>query len=135
MRVIPGTHKVGVFGFCWGCQYAVLQARGRKIAEDGSSSVGGADAVVVCHPSLLAIPGDFEDVNRPISLAVGTKDSMLDMDGVGKIREVLEGPKKDVPHECEGICRVDVVHVEKHTDESDVQFYEDQVHGFALRGD
>ena len=109
VRSIPGTQKVGAIGFCWGGRYAILQAHGKK-----EGSVGGVDAAVACHPSLVAIPGDFEPVTMPLSLAVGSKDSLLDEKSVKQIKEVLDA-KTDVPAE---------VHV-----------YEDQVHGFALRND
>ena len=93
VRQIPGTHKVGAIGFCWGGRYAILQAHGKK---DGS--VGGVDAAYACHPSLVAIPGDFDPVKMPLSLALGTRDSLLDEKSIGEIQEVL-GKKTDVPHE------------------------------------
>lgn len=96
------TQKVGVIGFCWGGRYAVLMAQG-----------DGVDAAYACHPSLVAVPADFEDVKKPLSLALGTEDSLLGMKEVEKIQEVMS--KKGGEHE--------------------VKLYEDQVHGFALRGD
>jgi dienelactone hydrolase len=63
----PSTGKVGTLGFCWGVRYAVLTAH------------GDVDAAVACHPSLLAIPGDLEKITKPVSLAVGTEDSLLDL--------------------------------------------------------
>ena len=71
------------------------------------------DAAFAAHPSLLAIPTDLEPVSKPTSLAVGDKDSLLDMKSVDQIREALE--KTGVPTE--------------------VKVYEDQIHGFALRSD
>lgn len=53
-------------------------------------------------------------MTKLLSLAVGTKDSLLDMDSIGKIQDVM-AKKTGVPHE--------------------VRIYEDQVHGFALRSD
>ena len=53
-----------------------------------------------CHPSLVAIPDDFNLVRKPLSLAVGTKDSLLDMGSVGKIQDLL-ATKTDVPHELQ----------------------------------
>jgi dienelactone hydrolase len=75
--------------------------------------VGGVDAAYACHPSLLSIPADLEAVTKPLSLAVGDKDSLLDMKSVEQIKDALQ--KKGVPTE--------------------VKVYEDQVHGFALRSD
>lgn len=97
VRQIPGTNKVGAIGFCWGGRYAILQAHGKK-----EGSVGGVDAAYACHPSLVAIPGDFEPVTKPLSLALGTKDSLLDEKSRGQIMDVL-AKKTDVPHEIQ-VC-------------------------------
>ena len=113
VRMLPGTNKIGALGFCWGGRYAVLQAHGQSKDESGSS-IGGVDAAYACHPSLVAVPADFEPVTKPLSLALGTKDSLLDESQIGKIQDVM-GNKTDIPHE--------------------IQLYEDQVHGFALRSD
>ncbi|KAG8533143.1 uncharacterized protein KY384_001926 [Bacidia gigantensis] len=113
LRTTPGTDKLGAVGFCWGARYAILEAHGQSTDENGSG-IGGVDAVVGYHPSLVTVPGDFDPVKVPLSLAVGTKDSVLDNDTVGKIQDLLT-KKADVPNE--------------------VRVYEDQVHGFALRGD
>jgi len=102
VRAIPGTGKIGAIGFCWGGRYTILAAH------------GVVDAAYACHPSLVAIPGDFEPVTKPLSLALGTKDSLLDQKQCGQILDIL-AKKTDVPHE--------------------IQLYEDQIHGFALRGD
>jgi dienelactone hydrolase len=105
VRAIPGTQKIGAVGFCWGGRYAVLAT------HDGPASV---DAAYACHPSLVAVPADFEPVARPLSLAVGDSDSLLDNDSVGKIQDVL---------------------AKKTTLEHELRIYEGQVHGFALRSD
>ncbi|KAL9612809.1 MAG: hypothetical protein Q9167_002592 [Letrouitia subvulpina] len=116
VRMTPGTDKVGAIGFCFGGRYAVLQAHGQSKDASGSSvgSVGGVDAAYACHPSLVTIPGDFEPVSVPLSMAQGTRDSLLDMASVGKIQDIL-AQKTQVPHE--------------------IRLYEDQVHGFTLRSD
>jgi len=105
VRKIPGTGKVGAIGFCWGGRYTILAA------HDGPGSV---DAAYACHPSLVAIPGDFEPVTKPLSLALGDHDSLLDTKSIGQIQDVL-AKKTSHPHE--------------------IRIYEDQVHGFALRSD
>src|SRR4051794_13919084 len=51
-----------------------------------------------CHPSLVAIPGDFDPVTKPLSLALGDQDSLLDQKSVGQIQDVM-AKKTDVPHE------------------------------------
>jgi len=108
VRQIPGTQKIGAIGFCWGGRYAILQAHEKK-----EGSVGGVDAAYACHPSLVAIPGDFEPVTMPLSLALGDHDSLLDAKSVEKIKEIMD--KKSSP--------------------SEVRIYEDQIHGFTLRSD
>jgi len=102
VRAEPGTGKVGAIGFCWGGRYAILAAHGE------------VDAAYACHPSLVSIPADFEGVEKPLSLAVGTKDSLLDTASIGKIQDIM-AKKTSLPHE--------------------LRIYDDQVHGFALRGD
>ncbi|KAK0119137.1 hypothetical protein ONS95_007999 [Cadophora gregata] len=102
VRQIRGTGKVGAIGFCWGGRYAVIAAH----------SV--VDAAYACHPSLVAVPGDFDAVSKPLSLAVGDSDSLLNNSTVGQIQDVM-AKKTDIPHE--------------------LRIYEYQVHGFALRGD
>lgn len=62
----------------------------------------------------MAIPGDFDPIQAPISFALGDKDSLLGEKEIGQIQDVM-GKKTEVPHE--------------------IRIYEDQVHGFALRGD
>jgi len=108
VKAIPGTNKVGTIGFCWGGRYSILQAHARKEGE-----IGGVDAAYACHPSLLSIPTDLDAVSKPTSVAVGEKDSLLDLKSVDQIREALE--KTGVPVE--------------------VKVYKNQVHGFALRSD
>ncbi|KAL9594339.1 MAG: hypothetical protein Q9219_007089 [cf. Caloplaca sp. 3 TL-2023] len=110
VRMTPGTHSVGAVGFCWGGRYAILQAHGKR----GDSVGGGVDAAFAAHPSLVAVPGDFEAVSQPLSLALGTKDSLVDEGTRGKIVDAM-GTKTEVEHE--------------------VRLYEEQVHGFALRSD
>lgn len=108
VRKIPGVDKVGTIGFCWGGRYTILSTH----ATDPSLAV---DAAYACHPSLVAIPGDFEPVARPLALALGEKDSLLGEQEIAQIREIMEGKKEGV--------------------ESEVRVHRLQVHGFSLRGD
>lgn len=109
---MPYVDKVGTIGFCWGGRYAILSTH----AKDPSIAV---DAAYACHPSLVAIPGDFDGVASPLSLALGDKDSLLGEKEIGQIRELMEKKKKENGESVE----------------SEIRVYEDQVHGFALRGD
>jgi len=116
VRYIPGTDKVGVIGFCWGGRYAILAGQKAFSEREGK----GVDAAYACHPSLVSIPADFESVSVPLSLALGSKDSLLGEYEAGQIKELMEAKTKGEQGEkCE----------------SQVEIYEDQVHGFALRGD
>ena len=57
------------------------------------------------------MPGDFDPVSVPLSLAVGSKDSALDLNTVGCIEEVLAS-KADLPRElrvCSFLCLLPAV--------------------------
>ncbi|KAI8935705.1 hypothetical protein NX059_007226 [Plenodomus lindquistii] len=103
VRSGAGSPKIGTIGFCWGGRYAILSAQGDLV-----------DAAYACHPSLVSVPGDFEKVVKPLSLALGSEDSLLGEKEQKQIQEIMQG-KADV--------------------QSEVRVYEKQVHGFALRGD
>ena len=105
VKHIPGTGKVGALGFCWGGRYAILATHG---------GAGGVDAGYACHPAMVGIPADLDPVSKPLSLAFGDQDSLVNQEAVGQFIDVL-GKKKDIPHE--------------------IRIYEDQIHGFAVRGD
>lgn len=116
VRSIPGTDKVGVLGFCWGGRYAILAAQKPFSGQAGK----GIDAAYTAHPSLCSIPGDFEEVSVPLSVALGEKDSYLGESDVNKIRDIM---RKKLDGE-QGV-----------KSDGEVVVYKDQVHGFALRGD
>jgi dienelactone hydrolase len=77
---------VGAAGFCWGGKHTVL------LAAD-VEKVGGKpllDAGFTGHPSMLSIPGDIENMSRPVSFAVGEKDSALSMQQAEQIKQIVE---------------------------------------------
>lgn len=71
------------------------------------------DVVAVCHPALTAI-ADYEPIEKPISFAFGDHDLQTPMTQVHEIIDVLE-KKTELLKE--------------------IRIYEDQVHGFTVRGD
>jgi len=103
VRADPGVTKVGAVGFCWGGRYAILQA------QDNT----GVDAAAALHPSMTS-NADFEAITKPVTIAVGDRDSVVPKATVDGIIDVLE-KKVDLPHE--------------------IRIYEGQIHGFAVRGD
>ncbi|KAF2435137.1 alpha/beta-hydrolase [Tothia fuscella] len=111
IRFTDKTDKVGVIGFCWGGRYAILAAHNEEPGK-------GVDAAYACHPSLVAIPGDFDPVKRPVSFALGGQDSLLGEKERQHIKEIMEKKKTGNPPV-----------------ESEIVVYDGQVHGFALRGD
>ncbi|KAF2093942.1 alpha/beta-hydrolase [Rhizodiscina lignyota] len=102
---------IGTAGFCWGGKHVV------NLADDAikpSNSRPLVDAVFTAHPSNLAIPGEIEKVVKPISLAVGDKDFVLNLKGVEDIKKIWAG-KPDV--------------------DTEVKIYEGAGHGFGARAD
>jgi hypothetical protein len=78
----PSTDNVGVIGFAGMVDTQFSQL---TMPSWGYS----VDAAYACHPSLVAIPGDFDHVTRPLTLATGTKDSLLGEKEIGQILEIL----------------------------------------------
>jgi dienelactone hydrolase len=70
------------------------------------------DAAVANHPSFLSMPTEIEKISRPVDIEVGDSDDIMKMPDVEKTKEIFKGK--------EG-CEIEV--------------YEDQVHGFTVRGD
>lgn len=93
---------MGTIGFCWGGRYTILSAH------------GDVDAAAAFHPSLVAVPGDFEGIKNPLYIGVGDKDSLLPEDQMKSIQDFMS-KNVSTPNE--------------------VEVYPDQIHGFALRSD
>ncbi|KAK5998380.1 Hydrolase pyvD-like protein [Cladobotryum mycophilum] len=80
------TLPIGTAGFCWGGKYVVLLAQGLEI--NGKPLI---DAGFTGHPSLLSVPGDIQKITRPLSIAIGDKDSVLSVPQAQKVKGILEG--------------------------------------------
>jgi len=94
--------KLGSVGFCWGARYSIL------FAKDGYF-----DAVVGNHPSFLSVPSDLEGTTKPISIAVGDKDTIMSIDQVHHLEAELK----------------------KLSQPTEVKIYSEAIHGFTNRGD
>jgi len=80
----------------------------KPIGRRKEGSVCDVDATYACHPSLVAIPGDFYPATRLLSLALGDQNSLLDQKSMSQIQDVM-AKKTDVPHEvlvCNKSARV-----------------------------
>ena len=112
--------KIGIAGFCWGGQYAVLlthdtpSSRVQRANDDSGQIKPLIDCAHTAHPSFLSVPKDIEAVSLPLSVAVGDKDMVLSKDKAYAVKEILE-KKKAGDHE--------------------VVIYQGAKHGFAVRGD
>ena len=98
---------VSVVGFCWGALYATLLAGGPK-PEVAS--------VALLHPSLLTLE-EFEAVEAPTLVLFTANDSQVSDSFRAEIIEVLYAKNKEK--------KPPTAH----------RYYDDQAHGFSLRGD
>ncbi|KDQ11033.1 hypothetical protein BOTBODRAFT_136319 [Botryobasidium botryosum FD-172 SS1] len=105
LRADPEIKKLGAVGFCYGARYAILI---------GSGNNSAIDAIVANHPSMLAIPGDYANVSKPILINNGDKDNFLSLSEVDKVKAELEKNKNLV---------------------SKIVIYPGASHGFTVRGD
>jgi dienelactone hydrolase len=112
LRADPATAdtKIGVAGFCWGGQYAILL--GQDDSGLGSMEFKPlVDSVFTAHPARFKIPSDVEKVKVPLSMALASNDLWV----TRKEAKILEKVEKKEPYEA-------VV-------------FEGATHGFALRND
>ncbi|KAI9842903.1 MAG: hypothetical protein M1837_006735 [Sclerophora amabilis] len=112
VRADPSTASLpmGAAGFCWGGKHTALLCRDTEKGTGGRSLI---DVVFMAHPSQLKVPTDIELVKKPLSIAIGDKDFVMNSKTVEQTRTVL-GKKTEVEHE--------------------VVVYEGATHGFAVRG-
>lgn len=72
-------------------------------------------AAVANHPAFLAVPKDFEAITKPVSIAVGTKDSMYSNDDQTATQKYFSEELKKKGVDTEFVA------------------YPDEVHGFSVR--
>ena len=86
--------------------------------DDGKSLI---DCAFIAHPSNLSLPGDIEKVTLPLSVCQGSKDFVLNMDGVRQIQGIFAKKETKLDQNDRGKFVISVVEGAKH--------------GFAVRGD
>lgn len=75
---------------------------------------GQVDAAVAFHPTWVSFPADLNDISKPLFIGHAEKDSLVSTEDANKMKQALVS-NQDVP--------------------SHFEVYQDQVHGFSLRGD
>lgn len=65
-----------------------MLARGPSVDEDtvGSEGVDVADA---CGPSRVSIPDDLKPVTKTLSIALGSRDNLVNVSSASKINDIL----------------------------------------------
>ncbi|KAI9759536.1 MAG: hypothetical protein M4579_002295 [Chaenotheca gracillima] len=99
--------SIGAAGFCWGGPFTFWLCGDKEKAEDGRSLI---DAGFTAHPSNLKLPADAEGLTKPMSVAQGSNDIVVNSKAISQIETTL---KKSPMHE--------------------VVIYEGAKHGFAVR--
>jgi dienelactone hydrolase len=109
LRESTPSLPIGVADYCWGGKYATGLSHSKP--ERPKPLVG---VVYTAHPSNLSIPADIIAIQKPTSIAVGTRDMVIPLKQVEEVKGLLT-KKSDVPNE--------------------IITYEDTRHGFAARAD
>jgi dienelactone hydrolase len=117
-RATPKSQKIGIVGFCWGGKYAPRAGLEQNMISVDGKKVPLVDAVVVLHPSHLAVPGDVENLVVPTSFGWGLEDTNTPIKQKGEVEAALEKVKKT------GRSMPEIMH----------QVYNPGRHGFAIRG-
>lgn len=110
------TSPIGAIGFCWGGKYLIQLCANLPSDRDPSlPSTGLITAGFTAHPSNVSIPEEIENVELPLSICIGNEDFALKMEGVERIKTVLNEKGDRV--------------------KSELVVVEGAKHGFAIRGD
>lgn len=77
---------IGAAAYCWGGKHTVdlasgVEANGKPLIDRGFTA----------HPSRLVLPTDIEKVKKPLSIAIGDKDSVMSIAQVKQTQDVLKG--------------------------------------------
>lgn len=89
------TQSIGAAGFCWGGKHVVLLSHGAEI--DGKPLI---DAGFTAHPSFLSVPGEIEQLKRPVSFALAEKDDQIPPAKAAKLKEIVEALPGDAKGEA-----------------------------------
>jgi dienelactone hydrolase len=112
--------KIGVAGFCWGGQHAILLAhntpssRAHRAGAEAGQLLPLIDCAYTAHPSFVAVPKELEEVTVPLSIAVGDIDIQMNHAQALEAKEILE---------------------KKLAGDNELIIYPGAQHGFAVRGD
>jgi dienelactone hydrolase len=99
-----GIKSVGLIGYCYGA----------KTVYQLASQDDKIQAAAVAHPSFTSLPGDIQDIKKPMLFEMAEDDAQLP-EGKRKQVEAIMSKKTDVP--------------------STLKFFPGTRHGFAVRGD
>ncbi|KAK5724299.1 hypothetical protein LTR15_004343 [Elasticomyces elasticus] len=117
-RATPKERQIGMVGMCWGGRYAIRAGLEGNVIEVEGDKVPLVDAVVVLHPSNLALPTDVEGPVVPMSFGWGQEDQNTSIAQKGQVEQVHEKAAKSG----------------KKIPEMQHKVYHPGRHGFAVRG-
>lgn len=89
----PLITKVGAIGYCWGGKFAILA--GGKLAKQRSTTINNqtltpsVDCVIACHPSLLTLPADIENITVPTFFGLAETDHVFSKQDVARTQSIL----------------------------------------------
>ncbi|RMZ77712.1 hypothetical protein DV738_g4239, partial [Chaetothyriales sp. CBS 135597] len=105
--------RIGVAGFCWGGKHTVTLTH-----KETSHLI---DAAFTAHPSFLSLPGDIDNVRKPLAIALGSNDNLLSVSQVQEAEKTLLKLGSQFPEQLKG--------------KTEVKIYDGAGHGFSSRID